>query len=77
MKMLKGVSRSSVILRPLNINISKLVTAVEGDPKTPFSIVTTARCRGGRYFFHGFPHLTLDPYLIFLSFKQGGIKYHF
>ena len=27
----------------------KLVTFVEGDPKAPFSIATTLRCRGGRY----------------------------
>ena len=26
----------------------KLVTVVEGDPKAPFSIATTKRCRGGR-----------------------------
>ena len=29
----------------------KLVTVVEGDPKAPFSITTTPRCRGGRYSF--------------------------
>ena len=28
---------------------SKLATIVEGDPKAPFSIATTPRCRGGRY----------------------------
>ena len=27
----------------------KLATIVEGDPKVPFSIATTPRCRGGRY----------------------------
>ena len=27
----------------------KLVTLVEGDPKAPFSIATTPRCRGGHY----------------------------
>ena len=27
----------------------KEVTIVEGDPKAPFSIATTPRCRGGRY----------------------------
>ena len=27
----------------------KLTTLVEGDPKAPFSIATTPRCRGGRY----------------------------
>ena len=26
----------------------KLATLVEGDPKAPFSIATTPRCRGGR-----------------------------
>ena len=30
-------------------NISKLVTVVEGDPRVPFSIVTTPRCREGFY----------------------------
>ena len=28
----------------------KLVALVEGDPKAPFSIATTPRCRGGRYY---------------------------
>ena len=27
--------------------------------------------------FPGLLHFTLDPYLILLSVKQGGIKYHF
>ena len=27
----------------------KLATIVEGNPKAPFSIATTSRCRGGRY----------------------------
>ena len=29
----------------------KLATVVKGDPKAPFSIATTPRCRGGRYTF--------------------------
>ena len=29
----------------------KLATVVEGDPKAPFSITTTPRCRGGHYSF--------------------------
>ena len=33
--------------RPYN----KLATVVEGDPKAPFSIATTPRCRGGCYSF--------------------------
>ena len=28
---------------------SKLATLVKGDPKAPFSIATTSRCKGGRY----------------------------
>ena len=32
-----------------NICKVKLATIVEGDPKAPFSIATTPRCRGGRY----------------------------
>ena len=51
-----------------------LVIAVEGDPKVPFSIPTTPECRVGRYFFLW---INLGTYLIILSFKQGGIKYHF
>ena len=54
-----------------------LATIVEGNPKAPFSIATTPRCRGGRYSFPGLLYFTLDPYLIMLSVKQGGIKYHF
>ena len=53
----------------------KLATIVEGSPKAPFSIATTPR--GGRYSFPGLLYFTLDPYLIMLSVKQGGIKYHF
>ena len=55
----------------------KLATIVEGNPKAPFSIATTPRCRGGRYSFPGLLYFILDPYLIMLSVKQGGIKYHF
>ena len=32
-----------------DISKVKLATIVEGDPKAPFSIATTPRCRGGRY----------------------------
>ena len=58
-------------------NTSKLATIVEGNPKAPFSIATTPRCRGGRYSFPGLLYFTLDPYLIMLSVKQGGIKFRF
>ena len=56
---------------------SKLATIVEGNPKAPFLIATTPRCKGGRYFFPGLLYFTLDLYLIMLSVKQGDIKYHF
>ena len=45
-----------------------LVTVVEGDLKTPFSITTP---------FPGLVDFTHDTYLIILSIKQRGIKYHF
>ena len=51
----------------LEVSKVKLATIVEGDPKAPFSIATTP----------GLLHFTLEPYLIMLSVKQGGIKFHF
>ena len=38
-----------VDISALNSSKVKLATIVEGDPKAPFSIATTPRCRGGRY----------------------------
>ena len=39
----------------MNLNtcklLLKLATVVEGDPKAPFSIATTPRCRGRYYVF--------------------------
>ena len=52
-------------------------SAVVGDPKAPFSITTTLRCRGERYYFPWIATLTLDQYPIILSVKHGGILYHF
>ena len=49
---------------------------IEDDPKAPFSIATTLRCYGRRYFSPWIAPLTLDPYLK-TSVKQGDIKYHF
>ena len=37
--------------KKMTIWVSKLATVVEGDPKAPFSIATTLRCKGGRYSF--------------------------
>ena len=55
----------------------KLATAVEGDPSAPFSIANAERCREGRYSFTWIAPLYPWSYLIKLSVKQGGIKYHF
>ena len=66
------LNRKVIVLKKV-----KLATIVEDDPKAPFSIATTPKCRGGRYSFPGLLFFTLDPYLIMLSVKQGGIKYHF
>ena len=53
-------------------------TLVDSDPKAPFSIATTPICREGLFSFPWIaPGFTLDTYLIMLSIKQGGIKYHF
>ena len=40
------------------------MTLFEGDPKAPFSIATTPRCRENATPFPGLLHLTFDPYLI-------------
>ena len=69
--------RSVNLLNAVRIYTVKLAMVVEGDPKVSFSIATTPWCRGGRYYFPGLVHFTLDPYVIMLSVKQGSIKYHF
>ena len=53
-----------------------MATIVKGDPKVSFSITTTPRCRVEHYFFPWIASLTLDPYLIMMSIKEG-IKYIF
>ena len=53
------------------------MTVVEGDPKVPFSIATTPRCKEGCYYFPWIAPLTFDLHLINLNVKQGGIKYYF
>ena len=58
-------------------NSYKLATIVEGDPKAPFAIATTRGIGKSTTPFAGLLHFTLDPYIILLSVKQGGIKYHF
>ena len=52
------------------INKVKLATIDEGDPKAPFIMGSTRRCRGGRATpFPGLLHFTLDLYFIMLSVK--------
>ena len=51
-------------------------TVVDFEPMASFSIATTPTCKGGRYFFLWIAPLTLAPYLIMLSVKQGGTMYH-
>ena len=60
-------------------HVSKLATVVEGDPKVPFSIrwLLHQGVGEGATPFPGLTHFTLDLYLIMLSVKQAGIKYHF
>ena len=50
-------------------------TQVEGNSKSLFSIVSTQRCKGGRYCIPWIVPLTLDQYLRTMNVKQGGIKY--
>ena len=49
----------------------------KGDLKVSFSISTTPRHKGGCYSLPWIASLTFVQYLIKLSVKQGGIKYHF
>ena len=64
------------ILIQYRLNVSKLVTLVEGDPKAPFSIATTLRCRGRCYSIPWFAPL-YTWFLPYKSVKQGAIKYYF
>ena len=67
-------------LKPFKGWLMLLATVVEGDQKAPFSIATTLKCVyvcGGATPIPGLLHFTLDPYLIMLSVKQGGIKCYF
>ena len=69
--------RITFILTIKEIVKVKLATLVKGDPKAPFSIATTQRCMEGCYSISWIDQLSLDIYLIMMSFKQSGIKYHF
>ena len=67
----------SKIAKILSYRKITLVTVVEGDPMASFSIATTPRCRESATRFPELLHFTLDTYLIIVSVKQRGIKYHF
>ena len=56
---------------------SKVGDCSEDDQKAPVSIATTRSVGEGTTPFPRLLHFTLDPYLILLIVKQGGIKYHF
>ena len=54
------------------------MTLVEGDLKAPlFNSYNTQDVGVDATPFPGLLHFTHDPYLIMLSVKQDGIKYHF
>ena len=53
------------------------MTGVEGDPKASFSIASSARYWESATPFLGLFNFTFDSYLIMLSIKQGGTKFHF
>ena len=59
------------------IYIVSCPTIVKGNLEAHFSIATTLRWRRGCYSIPWIALLTLKLYLIMLSVKQGGTKYHF
>ena len=60
-----------------HIYISKVDEHNRGWPEAPFPIASPPKCKGAHYSFPWIVPLTLHPYLIMLSVKQAGIKYHF
>ena len=56
------------------IYVCVYIVIKEGNPKAPFSIATTLKCRGKHYSFPWTAPLTLDLHLIMLRVKEGGIK---
>ena len=48
-----------------------------GDSKARFQYLLHQGLGEGATPFPGLPYFDLDPYLLMLSVKQGGIKYHF
>ena len=60
------------------VHVSKVGDHIRGRPEGSFFNSLLHRDIGeGATPFPGMLHFTLDTYLIMLSVKQGGIKYHF
>ena len=59
------------------IYIYNLETLVKVTQRLPFQWLLHRGVGEGATPFPGLFHFTVDPYLITLSVKQGGIKYHF
>ena len=71
----KEEKRFQSILKNISSYKKLLASVGEGDQKAHFSIASTLG--EGTTPFPGLLHFTFDTYLIMLSVKQGGIKYHF
>ena len=69
--------KATITSRKTKLSLVMLATLVEDDLKAPFLIATTPRWGEGATPFPGLLHFTLDPHLIVLSAKQGGINNHF
>ena len=58
------ITHCFTVLISIFLAFVKLATIVEGNPKAPFSIATTPRCRGGRYscffFLNSISHVSLS-----------------
>ena len=57
--------------------VSKVGEHSRGWPEGSLFDSYYTKCKGGRYSFPWIASLYLDPYLIMLSVKLGGIKFHF
>ena len=57
--------------------VSKVGDCSRGWPEGSFFDSYYTKVLGGATLFPRLLNFTLDPYLIMLSVKQGGIKYHF
>ena len=65
------------ILQYRKLKLVSWPTIIEEGLEASFSKATSSKCREGRNSFPWISPLTRDTYLIMLSVKLGGIKYHF